>query len=124
MDKIGYLIIFTIGTVIIQAICLGIYFFGKVDNQVGLCYEVLELIPIFVLVNGLFRRCPICGKRTLTIIDGCGGSRYTIDDAECRNCKSEIRIERDRELHKTTYYHRSGNTAITKIDPIWETKEE
>lgn len=124
MDKTGYLIIFTIATLITQAICLGIYFFAKVDNQVGLYYEIIELIPIFFLVNGLFRRCPICGKRTLTIIDGCGGSRYTIDDAECRNCKSEIRIERDRELHETTYYHRSGNIAITKIDPIWETKEE
>ena len=124
MDKKGYLIIFTIGTLITQAICLGIYFFAKVDNEVGLVYEVIELIPIFVLVNGLFRRCPVCGKRKLTIVDSCGGSRYILHDAECRNCKSEIRIQRDRELHETTYYHIRGNVTTTRINPIWEIEEK
>jgi hypothetical protein len=123
MDKTGYLIIFTIGTLITQAICLGIYFFAKVDNEVGIVYEVLELLPIYILVTGLFRRCPVCGKRKLTIVDSCGGSRYTLDDAECRNCKSEIRIQRDSELHETSYYRMRGNVTTTRINPIWETEE-
>lgn len=123
MDKTGYLIIFIIASIPIQAICLGIYFFAKVDNEAGLIYEVIELIPVFFLVNGLFRRCPVCGKRKLTIVDGCGGTRYTLDDAICRNCKSEIRIQRDRELHETTYYHMRDNVTTTRINPIWETED-
>lgn len=66
---IMYLMIFVFGTLIIQFICLSTYFSNKENNVVGLYYEVLELIPIFYLVTGLFRRCPVCGKRTLTTID-------------------------------------------------------
>lgn len=118
--SIMYLIIFIFGTLFIQFICLGIYFSNKENNIVGLYYEVLELIPIFYLVTGLFRRCPVCGKRKLTTWDMCSGSRYTIHDAECRNCKSKVRIERDRELHETTYYH-IGDGGV--INPIWEKEE-
>jgi hypothetical protein len=124
MDKTGYLIIFTIGTLITQAICLGIYFFAKVDNEVGIVYEVLELLPIYILVTGLFRRCPVCGKRKLTIVDSCGGSRYTLYDAECRNCKSKIGIECDRDLHKWTYFHMKNDFNTTRINPILKTGKE
>lgn len=118
-----HLIIFTVGTLLIQAICLGIYFFAKVDNEVGLVYEVLELLPIYVLVTGIFRRCPICGKRKLTTWVRCGGSRYTLYDAECRNCKSEISIEQDRDLDKWTYFHTKDGLNTTIINPIWEIEE-
>ena len=120
----GYLLIFLVPTLFIQSVCFGIYFFAKTDNEIGFLAEIAELIPIYSLITGLFRRCPVCGKRTLTIQDGCGGTRYTLDDAECRNCKSKIRIQRDRELHKTTYYHIRGNVTTTRINPIWETNEK
>ena len=120
---IGHLIIFIVASLPIQAVCLGIYFFAKVDNEVGLVYEILELIPICFLVTGLFKRCPVCGKRKLTTWHRCGGSRYTLYDAECRNCKSEINIECDRELHKTTYFHVKNGLNSTRINPIWETED-
>ena len=119
-----YLMIFVFGTLIIQYICLCTYFSDKENNIVGLYYEVLELIPIFYLVTGLFKCCPVCGKRTLTTINTFGGTRYTLHDTECRNCKSEIRIQHDRELNETIYYHIKGNVTTSRIDPIWETKEE
>lgn len=111
--------IFTVTTLFIQSVCFGIYFFAKIDNEVGFIAEIVELIPIYSLITGLFRRCPICGKRKLTTWVRCGGSRYTLYDAECRNCKSEIGIECDRELHKTTYFHN-----MIRINPIWEAMEE
>lgn len=116
----GHLIIFIVGTLLIQAICLSIYFLAKVDNEAGLIYEILELIPIYLLVTGLFRRCPVCGKRKLTTWTRCGGSRYTLYDAECRKCKSEIGIECDGELHKTTYFRRKNGSSTRIINPIWE----
>ena len=60
---IMYLMIFVFGTLIIQYICLSTYFSDTENNEVGLYYEILELIPIFYLVTGLLRRCPVCGKR-------------------------------------------------------------
>ncbi len=119
-----HLKVFIVITLFIQAFCLGIYFFAKRDNEVGLLIEIYELIPIYhLLIKGLFKRCPICGKRKLTTWSRCGGSRYTLYDADCRNCKSKIGIEHDRDLHKWTYFHKKGSLDTTIINPIWETKE-
>lgn len=120
MMKTVYLMVFTATTLFIQCLCLSIYFFAKVDNEVGLVLEILELIPICSLVTGMFNRCPICGKRKLAKWVRCSGTRYTLYDAECRNCKSKISIELDRDLCKRTYFSNENNAVIK---PIWEIKK-
>lgn len=114
---------FMVITLFIQALCFGIYFFAKRDNEVGLLFEICELMPIYLLIEGLFRRCPICGKRKLTTWVRCGGSRYTLYDADCRNCKSRVGMEHDRDLHKWTYFHKKGCIDTTRITPIWESEK-
>ena len=96
---------------------------AKRDNEVGLLFEICELMPIYLIIEGLFRRCPICGKRKLTTWVRCGGSRYTLYDADCRNCKSRMGIEHDRDLHKWTYFHKKCCLDTTRINPIWETEK-
>ena len=123
-DFIAELVIFIIGSLIIQAVALGIYFFAKVDNESGLYYEVLELLPIFAFIDAVFNRCPICGKYTLTKTGGTGGTRYTLSDGACRNCGAEIGIQRDRELHETSYFHMRNGVFDTRITPIWENEKE
>ena len=118
--KAWYLIIFIALTLFIQSLCLGIYFFARVDNEAGLIFEIFELFPICMLVTGLFNRCPICGKRKLTKWTRCSGIEYTLYDAECRNCRSKISIELNRDLYEKTYF---SSESHEKIKPIWEIKE-
>lgn len=123
MSKTEHLIIFTALTVIIQTICLAIYFYGKVDNELGLIFEITELLPIYLLISGLFRRCPVCGKRKVTITDGYGGTQYITDNGVCRNCKSHVSIMYDRKELETIYYVENEYGGFKRIKPIWKTKK-
>lgn len=123
MSKTEHLIIFTVLTVIIQTICLVIYFYGKVDNELGLIFEITELLPIYFLISGLFRRCPVCGKRKVTITDGYGGTQYITDNGVCRNCKSHVSIMYDRKELETIYYAENEYGGFESIKPIWKTKK-
>lgn len=123
MSKTEHLIIFTVLTVFIQVMCLVIYFYGKVDNEVGLIFEISELLPIYLLVRGLFRRCPVCGKRKVTITDGYGGTQYITDNGVCRNCKSHVSIMYDRKELETIYYTKNEYGGFKSIKPIWKTSK-
>lgn len=123
MSKTEHLIIFIVLTVVIQTISLVIYFYGKVDNELGLIFEITELVPIYLLATGLFRRCPVCGKRKVTITDGYGGTQYITDNGVCRNCKSHISIMYDRKELESIYYVENENGGFKSIKPIWKTKK-
>ena len=78
---------------------------GKSD--LAIIFEVLILsLFIYMIYWDFFRRCPVCGKRRLTITDGYSGTRYVTDNGVCRNCKSHVSIMYDREKSESTYYVR------------------
>lgn len=69
-------------TLIIQAFCLGIWFFAPCDNHIGLWFEGCQVAAFAGLIH-LFHKCPKCGKHTLA-------KHY--NQGSCRNCKCKIEI--------------------------------
>lgn len=94
---------------------------GKWD--LAICIEV-PLLSFFMYVTyrEFFRRCPVCGKRKVTIVSGSGGTRYITDNGICRNCKSHVSIMYDKEKLESTYYITDTHTRSYMIEPIWKQK--
>ena len=96
---------------------------GKWD--LAICIEV-PLLSFFMYVTyrEFFRRCPVCGKRKVTIVSGSGGTRYITDNGICRNCKSHVSIMYDREESKTAYFVDDKHGQPHIVEPIWETSKD
>lgn len=113
---------FVIMTVLIQTLSAVIFIFAdKEDTGPALVLELGWILFVLPSLCNLFWKCPICGKRTLSVVSRCGGTRYTMYDADCRHCKRQFDITRDREERKTSYKTIDDKSQYgTPITPIWK----
>ena len=63
-----------------------------------------------------FRRCPVCGKRSLTLKTDNFDS--TTDIGVCRNCESHISIQK-KGYSRYIYYVENENGKKERVVPIW-----
>ena len=108
-------------TVLCQGIAIPIFIFGN-DDAIGatIMIELGWLIGAISVICDLFRRCPVCGKRTLSRLTRCGGDRYTLYDGDCRNCGHDFDITRDHQEGETSYSVWDPKRGWEDITPIWE----
>lgn len=67
-----------------------------------------------------FRRCPVCGKRSLTIdFDNFDSAT---DIGQCRNCESHISIQK-KGYSRYIYYVENEHGQKERVVPIWKTSE-
>lgn len=114
-----YFVLFVVAQILPGMAFMG----GKLD--LAIVFEVPILIMFMYMVRrDYFRRCPICGKRKVTVVDGYGGTRYVTDNGVCRNCKSHVSIMYDREESKTAYFVDDKHGQPHIVEPIWKTSKD
>lgn len=105
--------------VVSQTLPVTAFINGKSD--LAIMFEVpILLLFMYITYLSFFRRCPICGKRKITITDGYGSTRYVTDNGICRNCKSHVSIMYDREKSESTYYIKDKYGQSHSVEPIWK----
>lgn len=105
--------------IVIQAVTVIIFI--KVSWWLAIVPEMFVVLLIAYGIFALFRRCPVCGKRRLTI-DLHKGGGY-IDFARCRSCKSHVSIHFDKKTLEDVYYVENEHGQEEKVVPIWKTSE-
>jgi len=97
---------------------LAIIAFIKVGWGLAIFPEMFAVLCILNIPYAFFRRCPVCGKRSLTLeIDNFDSAT---DIGVCRNCESHISIER-KGLSRYIYYVENKHGQKERVVPIWRT---
>lgn len=87
---------------------------------------LLEFFTIFIIgtaIDDYFKRCPVCGKRSLGIDKWDDGNRHKVESGQCRNCQSYVSIQFDKERGGDTYYVEDESGQMEKVVPIWRTSK-
>lgn len=105
--------------IVIQTVAVIVFI--KVSWWLAIVLEMLVATLIAYAIYALFRRCPVCGKRRLTIDPYKGDGM--IDFGRCRNCKSHVTIRFNKVTRKDVYYVEDKHGQEEKVVPIWETSE-
>ena len=66
--------------------------FIKVGWLLAIFSEMFVVLLVLAEIYALFRRCPVCGQRSLTL--DLNNIDSTTDIGQCRNCKSHISIQK------------------------------
>lgn len=102
----------------------GMAFMGG-EFALAITFEVPILVLFMCMIYmDYFRRCPVCGKRKVTIVSAYGGTRYATSNGVCRNCKSHVSIMYDREESKSIYYADDKYGQPHSVEPIWKTSKD
>lgn len=110
--------------IVVFHVCAIIAYF-KVGWWLAILLEMFVLIIIGSAIDDYFKRCPVCGKRSLCIDKWNGNSlRYTVESGQCRNCKSYVSITSDNKVGGETYYVEDESGQMEKVVPIWKTSKE
>ena len=99
--------------IILQVIAIVPLLFTREYLSFFIITEFATFITLPSYICDLWRKCPVCGKRTLTRVARCAGERYTLYDGECRTCGTEVDITEDRD-EKKLIYHNKDIYIVTK----------
>lgn len=80
--------------------------------------EIFAVLCILNIPYAFFRRCPVCGKRSLTLeFDNFDSAT---DIGVCRNCESHISIQK-KGYNRYIYYVENEHGKKERVVPIWRT---
>lgn len=99
---------------------LAVFVFIKVSWWVAIFPEIFVAFLMLSIPYAFFRRCPVCGKRRLTLdLDFDKGDGAT-DIGRCRNCKSHVSIQK-KGYSRYIYYVEDEHGKKERVVPIWRT---
>ena len=114
-------------TIMCQGTAIPMFIWSKEQDIISLAWiiEIAYAISALLSILNMFRRCPVCGRWTLSRTEAYRGDRYTTYYADCRNCGHDFLVERDRWERKTSYSIYDDNYRWPQpITPIWEKNEK
>lgn len=108
--------------IVVFHVCAMIAYF-KVGWWLAILLEIFVVLIIGGVIDDYFRRCPVCGKRSLGVNQWSDNLRYMVDSGQCRNCNSYVSIKSDNKVGGDTYYVENESGQMEKVVPIWRTSK-
>jgi len=85
--------------------------------------EIFVVLIIGSMIDDYFKRCPVCGKRSIGVDQWDDNLRYSVESGQCRNCKSYVSIKSNNKVGGDTYYVENESGQMEKVVPIWRTSK-